>query len=80
VPEVAKVRLDPAGSQSAGPCGAYQGQRADAVPPGTGQVPQFAEVGAVTEVAEDHGQAGRATFGVLQLPDDRDLPAHGAVP
>jgi hypothetical protein len=78
--EVAEVSLDPARPQPAGPGGAHQGQRGDAVPPGTGQVPQLAEVGPATEVAEHHGQAGRAAVGVLQLPDDRDPPAHGVLP
>src|SRR5579859_1732370 len=80
VAEVSQIRPDAPGPQPAGARGADHRQRADAVAAGAGQVPQLAEVDALAEVAEHHGQACRAAVGMFHLPDVRDGPRHGEVP
>ena len=80
VAEVIEIRPHAAYPQPVRTRGSHHRQRGDAVPAGSGHVPQLAEIDALAEVAEHHGQAGRAAVGVFHLPDERDRPAHGAFP
>ena len=80
VPKVVEVRPHAPCPQPVRARRVHDGQRGDAVAAGPGHVPQLAQVDALVEVAEHHGQAGRSAVGVLHLPDARDTPAHGVVP
>src|SRR5262249_33725083 len=79
-PELTHVWLHAPGLQPVQAGRIDDGQRGDAVASGPGHIPQLAEVDALAEILEHHGETGGSAVGIFHLPDTRDRLAHGAAP